>query len=194
MNFIFDIGNVLISFKPVSFLSGLFPEEQTIHKLNELIFLGPEWVQLDLGVLDVKEAFDIFSASEPGLQAEINIVLQNIDCLFVPMSETIKLLPEIRNAGHNLYYLSNLPLMFRDSFLKEYRFFDLFDGGVFSCEIHVTKPSPGIYRRLLTKYSLTPGECVFVDDVVENVAAAINEGINSVLFTGIDSVTKLYLK
>ena len=53
---------------------------------------------------------------------------------------------------------------------------DGFDGGVASCEVHVNKPDPKIYKALLDKYSLKAEECVFIDDRLENVQAAFALG------------------
>ena len=53
---------------------------------------------------------------------------------------------------------------------------DLFDGGVASCEVHINKPDPRIYKALLDKYQLKAGESVFIDDRLENVQAAFRLG------------------
>lgn len=53
---------------------------------------------------------------------------------------------------------------------------DGFDGGVASCEVHINKPDPKIYKALLDKYSLKAAECVFIDDRLENVQAAFALG------------------
>ena len=53
---------------------------------------------------------------------------------------------------------------------------DGFDGGVASCEVHINKPDPKIYKALLDKYSLKAEECVFIDDRLENVQAAFALG------------------
>ena len=52
----------------------------------------------------------------------------------------------------------------------------LFDGGVASCEVHINKPDPRIYKALLDKYQLKAGESVFIDDRLENVQAAFRLG------------------
>ncbi|HEX3026773.1 MAG TPA: HAD-IA family hydrolase, partial [Clostridia bacterium] len=66
----------------------------------------------------------------------------------------------------------------------QYSFFNLFDGGVFSCDIHMLKPSPEIYRYFLDQYRLDPHDCLFFDDMEENIKAAENFGIKGILFTG----------
>ena len=52
----------------------------------------------------------------------------------------------------------------------------LFDGGVASCEVHINKPDPRIYKALLEKYHLKAQESVFIDDRLDNVQAAFRLG------------------
>ena len=60
--------------------------------------------------------------------------------------------------------------------LRDRGVLDGFDGGVASCEVHINKPDPKIYKALLDKYSLKAEECVFIDDRLENVQAAFALG------------------
>lgn len=71
MNFIFDIGNVLIDFQPTLFLRKIFSEQLYVDKINKIIFNSPEWEKLDQGFITHKEASDIFCLREPDLQPEI---------------------------------------------------------------------------------------------------------------------------
>ena len=85
------------------------------------------------------------------------------------------LVAQLKQRGYCVYYLSNIPedvldlLMHRD-------FEGLFDGGVASCEVHINKPDPRIYKAMLDKYQLKAGESVFIDDRLENVQAAFRLG------------------
>jgi putative hydrolase of the HAD superfamily len=188
LNFIFDVGNVLINYKPMLYLEGLFPEKELQEKMYETVFLSHEWEYMDRGILTHKEAIDIICMREPAFLPTINQTMEHINDLFTPINETVDLLPEIKKAGHSLYYLSNIHEETRDYLLDEYQFFNLFDGGVFSCDVKVIKPSAQIYRHLLDKLRLKPEDCLFFDDVAENVAAAEKEGIKGVLFTGAECV------
>jgi len=188
MNFVFDIGNVLVSYKPTQFLEGLFRERALTEKLLSLIFLSPEWKNMDQGLLTHKEARGVFLQREPGLRDPICKVMDTLPDLFTPISETIELLPHIKKRGHSLYYLSNMHTEIRDYILREYDFFSLFDGGVFSCDVHMVKPDPVMYFKFLTKYNLAPCECVFFDDTADNATAAYSVGIKGVLFTGVNCV------
>jgi len=184
MNFIFDIGNVLIHFKPQLYLEEQFNEKTVADKMYQTIFQSPEWVKLDQGLLTHEEAAEIFCMRELAYQSAIRQTMQNLPDMLTPISDTVALLPQIKALGHKLYYLSNYHKEGRSYIFDQYPFFALFDGGVFSCDIHAIKPSPAIYRHLLEKYQLSPKECLFFDDIEENITAAQAEGIHGVLFTG----------
>ena len=193
MNFVFDIGNVLLDFKPMLYLGNLFSEQSLADKMHETIFKSPEWEMLDQGVMTHEEACAIFCKREPDFQPEIHKTMHNMKSMLTPISETIALLPETKKAGHSLYYLSNFHAQFRDYVVEAYLFFDLFDGGVFSCDVHVTKPSAKIYHHLLEKYQLSPKDCLFFDDIEENIVAAHKEGLRGILFTGAECSIKPFL-
>jgi len=188
MNIILDVGNVLVDYKPLEFLRGLFSDETVVMKMNETIFGSQEWLLMDQGKLALNEAIDIFHKREPEYISEIDHTIKNVNSMFTPITDTIKLLPKIKESGHGLYYLSNIQKDIRDHLVENHEYLKLFDGGVFSCDIRFIKPSPEMYRHLLEKYRLDPADCVFFDDMEVNVAAAEKEGIKSVLFTTAECV------
>ena len=51
------------------------------------------------------------------------------------------------------------------------------------------KPNPEIYKHILEKYSLNPEQCLFIDDIKENLAGAARFGIKTFLFK--DNVKEL---
>ena len=59
---------------------------------------------------------------------------------------------------------------------------DAFDDLVYSAEVGLAKPDPAIYRLALDRLQVAPAEAVFVDDVLENVAAAQALGMAGVQF------------
>ena len=89
--------------------------------------------------------------------------------------QALELVRRLKNHGYCVYYLSNIPQDVLD-LLRDRGVLDGFDGGVASCEVHVNKPDPKIYKALLDKYSLKAEECVFIDDRLENVQAAFALG------------------
>ena len=189
VNLIFDVGNVLVEFQPALYLKRLFTDHALAEKMHETVFKSLEWLYMDLGIMTHREAIDVYCAREPEFKPAIYHTMQKVNDMFIPLPDTIKLLPTLKGAGHKLYYLSNIHKEIRDFLLTDHDYFDLFDGGVFSCDINAAKPSPEIYRHLIEKYRIVPENSIFFDDVQENVSAAEKEGIESVLFTTADCVT-----
>jgi putative hydrolase of the HAD superfamily len=60
----------------------------------------------------------------------------------------------------------------------------LFDGVVISGEVGMRKPERRIFLLAAESVGLEPGECVFIDDVEENVTAATAAGLTGVLHRG----------
>ena len=188
VNFIFDLGNVLIYYTPDVYLKSLFSDDNLVDKLLNTIFKSPEWLDMDRGILTHEEATDIFCTRKPELQSEIRRVMKNYEKTFTPIQSSVELLPKLKESGHDLYYLSNMHKEIRDHLVKSFDFFNLFEGGVFSCDVNSIKPSPEIYRFLLNKYNLDPNDCLFFDDMEENVSAAVKEGIKGIHFTTAECV------
>ena len=186
-NIVFDLGRVLVEFDPLTYIRGFgFPEE-TNARLYEAVF-GYDWYLHDRGdyetVNDLREAV---AAKHPELETEIRAVLKG-DWVKIHYlkKDTEAYLRELKARGFRIYILSNLSLE-SYAFIKEYPFFALTDGGVFSYQERANKPEEKIYRALLDRYALLPRETVFIDDNEANVAGAAALGIRAVLFTDIES-------
>jgi len=191
MNFIFDIGNVLVNYYPFEHLKSLFTDEKLAERINEAVFKSPDWLRMDHGFLSAPDATDLFCKREPDIQNEIRLTMKSVNGMFTPIQETIDLLPKIKEAGHKIYFLSNMQHEIRDYLVEKYEFFKLFDGGVYSCDINHIKPSPEIYQFLLNAYNLNPKDCLFFDDMQPNITAAEEQGIKSFLFTTADILYSL---
>lgn len=189
-NFIFDIGNVLVAFHPREYLEGMFEDCSVRDALLSLVFGSEEWIELDRGTLTHEQATSIFMAKRPDLAIEIARCMAHITDMLTPIDETIALLPGIKAAGHRLFYLSNYHTELTPYILEHNECFKLFDGGVFSCDVHLIKPDLAIYERLLHDYSLSASDCLFFDDMQVNIDAACRAGIQGVLFTGAHDVAQ----
>jgi epoxide hydrolase-like predicted phosphatase len=61
---------------------------------------------------------------------------------------------------------------------------DLFDAVVISGEVGMRKPEPRIFALAAELIKLDPRECVFIDDIEANIAAAEQAGFTGVLHRG----------
>lgn len=189
-NIVFDLGNVLISFRPAEYLDTKeYSTEEKARILND-IFFSREWLQLDNGDITLSEAIDSISEISSLSKEEIAHIFNLRTDLMVPLQQNADLLPELKKQGFRLYFLSNFPIDIFHEIKSGYYFFNYFDGGVISAEVRFSKPDVRIYEILLEKYSLIPEETLFIDDLEINVKAALGTGMKGLVTHGSSEISK----
>ena len=93
----------------------------------------------------------------------------------------LQLVRDLRGA-YKLGILSNADLSLRGRLESDLGIHHLFDDIVSSAEVGMAKPEAGIYTLAAERLGLSPGACVFVDDLDTNVEAAREVGMQAVLF------------
>ena len=78
--------------------------------------------------------------------------------------------------------LSNALSNLRSFLTREWKISDAFDLIVVSAEEGMLKPDPAIYQLALNRLGLFPQAAVFIDDVAANVEAAIQIGMQGIVF------------
>lgn len=190
MNYIFDIGNVLVNFLPVQFLQTLCGDTEVVNALYETVFQSPEWTMLDADTISREDATQRFCSRKPEYRELIKDVMARIPEMLTPKTEIVELLSKIKAGGQKLYYLSNYQKDLHRYIYEKYAFFKLFDGGIFSCDVHLLKPNPEIYIRLMEEYSLRAVDCVFIDDTAANVETAEKLGMRGIVFREADDISR----
>ena len=181
-NIIFDLGNVLISFRPAEYLEkNNYPPNIREVILNE-IFRSREWSMLDNGSITTAEAIDLLSVKSSLKRPQIADMFDLRTDIMFPLENNTRLLPVLKLLNFRLYYLSNFPIDIFDEIRNRFAFFSYFDGGIISSEVNFSKPDPNIYMILLEKYGLNATESFFIDDYEGNTKAAETLGMK-VLFT-----------
>ena len=170
-NVVFDLGGVVFARDPRKF-------EPEFIKFFSYILLPkmPEfWEEYDRGVVSYDEVIKSL-AQYNNCDCELAAANLRRSILTQETIPATKVLIEaLKAAGYRLFVLSNMSKEFIE-FLREQEVYQNFDGEVVSCEEHIVKPEPAIYRRLTTRYNLDPADTLFIDDRRENVEAAIAEG------------------
>ena len=183
-NIVFDLGNVLISFKPSEYFDKKHYPENIKSRILADIFASEEWLMLDKGLINTAQAINSIAATSSLNKDEIIHVFNLRSELLYPLDENVRLLPELKKQGFRLYFLSNFPLDLFEEVKTGYYFFKYFDGGVISAEAKVSKPDSRIYEILLKKYSLIPEECLYIDDIEVNVRAGEAAGMKGIVTFG----------
>jgi putative hydrolase of the HAD superfamily len=94
----------------------------------------------------------------------------------------------LRAAGVKTAVLSNLGDWVKEHVLRDLPWFSAFDVRVFSCDLHLAKPDPAIYRHALEQLGTEPDDTVFIDDLAHNVEGAQALGIHGIQYTGMQEL------
>ena len=192
-NVIFDIGRVLLEYKPADYLNSLYDAEK-VRGLTELVYKGPEWSDVDRGLIGFEDLYGIFSGKRPDWADDLRYLISR-ECLLsilTPKYDTVDFLYELKTAGYKTYLLSNFSKTGFRWVEEAYPFLRDVDGGVISANVNIIKPDPEIYKLLLKNYSLAPAESVFIDDLPANVQAAGELGIHAIQFTDLENCKKQF--
>ncbi|MBQ6438689.1 MAG: HAD-IA family hydrolase [Mogibacterium sp.] len=186
-NIVFDIGNVLIGFDAMDYLTSLFGEEKAI-RIAGAVFGSGYWEELDIARLSEEEILELFYSGAPDLREEIKEAFDRIGECVTKLDWPIPLIDSLKEKGYGVYFLSNMSEHVINSNPDAFGFVSHMDGGIWSCDVHTIKPGAEIYRILLDKYSLVPEECLFIDDRNENIAVGKKTGMKGIVFKDQDQL------
>ncbi len=183
-NIIFDLGNVLLDFKPELFLSEKYSEDINLQeRLYQEIFQSKEWVMLDKGTLGQEEVVDILSERHPNDADKIKEIFHSWTEMLKPISGTVSILEKLKLYNYKLYVLSNYHIKAFDKVFEENTFFQYFDGMVIFAKEKTIKLERKIYQKLIKRYQIIPKESIFIDDTIENLKGAEKFEFNTILFS-----------
>lgn len=180
---IFDIGNVLVGWRPEQFYDGVIGAEARralfaevdLHGMNELI---------DRGALFRETIYD-WADRHPRWASQIRLWYDRWTDIASPLIDgSIHLQRQLRAKGVPVFALTNFG---KHSFAFAeplFPFLSDFDRHYVSGRMGVTKPDPRIYQMVEEDCGLPPASLLFTDDRTDNIAAAAVRGWNTHHFTG----------
>jgi FMN phosphatase YigB (HAD superfamily) len=86
---------------------------------------------------------------------------------------------------YRLVLLSNTNVIHFEMIRAGYPILRHFKAFVLSYEVGIMKPAAGIYHKAIEAAECKAEECLFIDDILENVEAARSEGIDAVQFLSV---------
>lgn len=181
MNIIFDLGNVLIEWNKEKILSKICKNDLEYNLFNKFVFQSNLWIDLDNGKISL-EFLENQLIDEMGhqYQDQIHELVWNWFNYVDLYDEVYELIKQLKKKNFQIYVLSNTSSIFHillDSVLSKVS--SVLDGYVISCEVKMIKPQKEIYLSLVNKYQLDIKDCIFLDDLEENVEAARTLGIKA---------------
>ena len=184
-NIIFDFGGVIINIDTarigqVLIKKGIDNLEQVhLHLIENDFYNGLETGHVTPQQFRnaIKSVLNI-NMSDDDIDEAWNAIILDIP------PERVRLLEAIRK-NYSTYLLSNTNIIHYDYYSRYFaaafgydQLADIFDRAYFSHEMGLRKPNTEIFKRVLKESALIPEDTLFIDDVLENVEAAISVGMN----------------
>lgn len=189
-NIIFDFGNVLVQWHPELIYGEYFGDEAKAWWFLRHV-ADNEW----RGRIDAGEStaacIDELKARQPEYTEAIELYRSRWrEMLTGEVPGMREVINELRAKGYEIYGLTNWSMETFPAARERFGILQMIDRYVVSGAERLIKPDYRLFHVLLDRYGLKAGECVFVDDNPDNVAAAETLGMKGLVFTGAEALRK----
>ncbi|MFK7994802.1 MAG: HAD family hydrolase [Granulosicoccus sp.] len=182
-NLILDIGNVICDWNPDGLVGMTFESPADQQEALRVTVNTPDWLALDRGDMTLDEAIWRAQARTHLADSDIASVYDNLCASLTALPESMAAMKRACDQNVPIYILSNMQAHAWEYLQKTFECFSWCTGVVVSCEARLIKPDPAIYQHVCDKFNVTPSSCVFIDDMQENIDAAIAFGMQGVQMT-----------
>ena len=176
---IFDLGNVVVKWDPINILKTVFPDRDPAFLYYDM---RDGWIEWNLGRIDRSELMKQYYFDLGMNAAELELLFTLVESTQEMLPGAYKLLEELHNKGIPLYSITDNTHEIIDYHRKNSGFLHFFKDIVVSAEVGVLKPDPAIYKIFLERNGLVAEECIFIDDLEQNIRGAEAVGITGLLF------------
>lgn len=190
MTIVWDFGGVLFRWDPAALIARTLPhrlsDRMNAQYWKEQFFLSyrGEWGEYDRGVTTVPEMMPRIAQRTGLTEREVQAVVDAVPDELQPITDSVRLLTALRERGHRLHYLSNMPAPLAAHLQRHHDFLSLFASGIYSSHVQLTKPDPAIFALAQQRFGGDQADTLFIDDHPENIEAARRHGWQARLFTG----------
>ncbi|MDH4271136.1 MAG: HAD family phosphatase, partial [Candidatus Aminicenantes bacterium] len=181
---IFDMGKVLVWFDNKIFLRKLADRAGLeAEKLRAIVHENLDLVRaFDRGEIAPAEFHQKVCAAL-GLEIEAGLFFEYYEDIFTMNIPVLQLVRRLKAAGYRLVLLSNTDVVRYAFIQRRFPETQIFDAYVLSYEVGLMKPELAIYFEAGRRAGVEPQECVFIDDLADNVEAARGAGMHGLHYT-----------
>ncbi len=186
-NIVFDMGKVLTDYVADEVCRRFIENEAERRQVCTSVFISPEWVLLDMGVIGEEEALRRMQERLPGEHAKemaAHCFWHWHEYNMWPMEGMGELIKALKEKGYGIYLCSNASVRLLECFKRVIPGIEYFDGILFSAPEKCMKPQKEIYQRLFSRFSLKPEECYFIDDQPMNIRGGESCGMAGYVYDG----------
>jgi len=184
---IFDMGGVLVwthwerATEPLAKLAGVSPE-----RVLETILNTDANISYMSGEMDSSE-FANGVLEGLGIDIQQDELLAIWDSILAPNPDALPVLERLKGR-YRLVLGSNTDIGHFKRSVELQPALGLFDDLLLSYELGLCKPDPAFFELGLASLEIPVEECVFIDDLAENVASAKGVGIEAIQFQSMGQV------
>lgn len=175
--FIFDIGNVLVTFDEKRIEAALFSRGADAGTLLAVRELAAPYERGQISRERFLGRLRDLLAPEAAPE-ELARMWQEIFEPNPPMWDLVEKL----HGKYPLYLLSNTNCLHHEYLEREYAVFQKFADGVFSYRAKMMKPERGIFELAIRQFGVRPEATVYLDDLTANVEAARAAGLQAFVY------------
>lgn len=181
---IFDLGGVLVDWNPEYLYLKIFHgDTNKMHWFLNTV-CTPEWnMEQDAG-RSFKSASQLLVSAYPEYEKEICSFYERWEEMIKSeISDTVLILNRLKELNKvKLYALTNWSAETFPIAKQRFEFLNQFEGIVVSGHEKTRKPYSKIYKILLDRYGLSPENCLFIDDSLDNINSAKCLNFNALHF------------
>lgn len=176
MDFLFDIGNVIVGVDFIPSLTRLIPEDanNVQQRLDTVIERKDEF---EAGRIPAETYFP-WAAETLGFHGSQQSFLEAWRDIFTANAPMWRQIESLHAAGHRLILFSNIHSVHRDFLFERYAVFAHFAGGIYSYQTGHVKPEDEIYQLAIQEYQLKPETTAYIDDLPANIAGGQRAGFH----------------
>lgn len=176
---IFDLGNVLIDIHPEATMEALAAHcEGKAEEIRDF-FLSPAHLSYMTGEIDSAAYYRAFCNQHHCTLDFADFVAIWNRLIGAPREEMGELAARL-SASYTLSVCSNTDPLHWETARRRCDYLDHFSYFFLSFEMGWRKPAPEIFLRMLDALNAHPRQCVFIDDIAENIAAAEALGLRTI--------------
>lgn len=180
--FIFDLGNVIVSFDHSKIVHRLKTVcEQTHEEIYSKAITSQLVREYNIGKITSAEFSDAVNR-ELDLKMDFADFSQAWNCTFVLEPIISEQIVKSLSEKYKLLVLSDTNELHFDYIVENFPILNYINDFILSHKVSCVKPSPEIFRAAVKIADCLPEECFFVDDVPANVEGAKKFGLNAIQF------------
>ena len=179
-NIILDIGGIILDDSKENLRKYLQVSKEETEKLYKIVYGSKGFRQYLLGHINLEECMNLVISENQEYKDYIEKMLlkSNLKDIVPIKSDVLQVIRKLKER-YKIYFLSNIT---KETYEYIEEILNEFDGGIYSFKVHLCKPNPEIYKKLLYTYNLKKEESIFFDDRQRNVEIGNKLGIKSIKF------------